>query len=71
MYARTRIEMEREAPQVQRTEFVRPARSEPDLRKAEAIAQAVAGALKVGNRIVSVASRGRPAFITGHIAQKQ
>jgi hypothetical protein len=39
--------------------------------KAEAIAQAVAGALKVGNRIISVASRGRPAFITGHIAQGQ
>jgi hypothetical protein len=63
--------MEREAPQVQRTEFVRPARSDPDLGKAEAIAQAVAGALKVDNRIISVASRGRPAFITGHIAQGQ
>ena len=64
--------MVREAPQVQRTEFVRPARSDPDLGKAEAIAQAVAGALKkVDNRIISVASRGRPAFITGHIAQGQ
>jgi hypothetical protein len=63
--------MERDAPQGQRTEFVRLARSDPDLGKAEAIAQAVAGALKVDNRIISVASRGRPAFTIGHIAQGQ
>jgi hypothetical protein len=63
--------MEREARHVQRTEFVKPARSDPDLGKAKAIAQAVAGSLKGDNRIISVASRGRPAFTTGHIAQGQ